>query len=258
MPRLAIIGGTGFYGMTCATLKEKKSVDTKYGVVTVSIYDDGAGAEFAFLPRHGEGHSLAPHKINYRANIMALSLLGVERIIGVCSVGSLRKEIKPGDFVLVDQFLDFTKSRPCTIYDEEGHVVHTDVTEPYCADMNESIRSAVSGDVRMHPKGTYVCAEGPRFETAAEIRMYAMLGGDVVGMTGVPECVLARELGICYACIAVVTNYAAGITDEPLSHGEVIERMNEMGPILQKYVVDRLLNIPLRRKCNCKVASQSL
>jgi 5'-methylthioadenosine phosphorylase len=257
MPRLAIIGGTGFYEMACATLKEKKPVDTKYGRVTVFIYEDGAGGEFAFLPRHGEGHAYAPHRINYRANIMALSLLGVERIIGICSVGSLRKNIGPGDFVLVDQFLDFTKSRPNTFFDEEGHVVHTDVTEPYCADMGGSILSVRSPGVRLHPKGTYVCAEGPRFETAAEIKMFAALGGDVVGMTGVPECVLARELGICYACIAVVTNYAAGITDEPLSHSEVVERMKEMGPVLQKYAVTCLLDIPRTRNCNCKASAQN-
>jgi len=255
MPRLAIIGGTGFYNMACATLKEKKPVDTKYGKVTVSIYEGSDGTEFAFLPRHGEGHSCAPHKVNYRTNILALNLLGVERIIGVCSVGSLRKELKPGDFVLVDQFLDFTKSRPNTFYDEEGHVVHTDVTEPYCPDMNENIRSTKYDGVMLHPNGTYVCAEGPRFETAAEIKMYSALGGDVVGMTGVPECVLARELGICYACIAVVTNYAAGITDEPLSHCEVIEQMKKMGPLLQNYVVDRIAHIPVEKKCNCKGAS---
>src|SRR5208337_3501589 len=120
MPRLAIIGGTGFYRMSGALLKEKKPVDTKYGLVTVSIYTTKKGVEFAFIPRHGEGHACTPHMINYQANIMALKTLGVQRIIGVCSVGSLRKKIKPGDLVLVDQFLDFTKARPSTFFDEEG------------------------------------------------------------------------------------------------------------------------------------------
>ncbi len=254
MPRLAIIGGTGFYEMTCAILKEKKPVVTKYGTVQVSIYLANTGAEFAFLPRHGEGHACAPHRINYRANVMALKQLGVERIIGVCSVGSLRKEIKPGDFVLVDQFLDFTKARPATFFDEEGRVVHTDVTEPYCPEMGACIGEMPAEGIKLHKKGTYVCAEGPRFETAAEIRMFAALGGDVVGMTGVPECVLARELGMCYACISVVTNYAAGISDRPLSHEEVTEHMKKIGAPLQKYAVDCLAGMPEKTGCACKEA----
>jgi 5'-methylthioinosine phosphorylase len=241
MPRTAVIGGTGFYRMEHAELKEKLVVDTKYGPAEVSIYEAG-GEEFAFLPRHGENHACAPHKVNYRANVMALKMIGVERIIGVCSVGSLRKGIKPGDFVLVDQFLDFTKARPSTFYDEEGCVVHTNVTEPYCPDMRERM-GRLATKTKVHKKGTYVCAEGPRFETAAEIRMYAALGGDVVGMTGVPECVLARELGMCYACIAIVTNYAAGISDEPVSHEEVLEEMEKLDDTIQAYVLRCLAKI---------------
>jgi 5'-methylthioadenosine phosphorylase len=253
MPLLAVIGGTGFYEIACATLKEKKLVDTKYGQVGVSIYASKSGKEFAFLPRHGEGHALAPHRVNYRANIMALKVMGVERIIGVCSVGSLSKKIKPGDFVLVDQFLDFTKSRPLTFFEEDGHVVHADVTEPYCPEMRACI-SATPFKGKLHKKGTYVCAEGPRFETAAEIRMFAAIGGDVVGMTGVPECVLARELGMCYACIAVVTNYAAGIGVLPISHEEVTGQMKKMGELLQNYVVDCLACVPERKSCACEEA----
>jgi 5'-methylthioadenosine phosphorylase len=179
-------------------------------------------------------------------------MLGVERIVGVCSVGSLRKGIKPGDFVLPDQFLDFTKGRPDTFFEEEGEVVHTDVTEPYCPEMRERICSAPTGGFRLHKKGTYVCTQGPRFETAAEIRMFKALGGDVVGMTGVPECVLARELGMCYACLAVATNYAAGIGPGPLSHEEVLERMEKMGDALQDYVVSCLALMPEAKGCSCK------
>ncbi|HTY90570.1 MAG TPA: S-methyl-5'-thioadenosine phosphorylase [Methanocella sp.] len=253
MPRLAVIGGTGFYDVASATLKEKRVVDTKYGAVEVSFYM-ADGEEFAFIPRHGAGHTCAPHRVNYRANIMALKQIGVERIIGVCSVGSLRKEIEPGDFVLVDQFLDFTKSRPSTFFDEEGCVVHTNVTEPYCQDMRECMAEVMHRKHRLHYKGTYVCAEGPRFETAAEIRMFAALGGDVVGMTGVPECVLARELGMCYACVAVATNYAAGIGHETISHGEVVEEMEKLGAALQDYVIRCLSVIPEKRGCGCKSA----
>jgi 5'-methylthioadenosine phosphorylase len=253
MPRTAVIGGTGFYSIASAALKEKKAVDTKYGQVIVSVYEAEGGEEFAFIPRHGEGHACAPHKVNYRANIIALKQMGVERVIGVCSVGSLRKNIKPGDFVLVDQFLDFTKSRPSTFFDEDGCVVHTNVTEPYCPEMRAGIGRIPSGR-NIHKKGTYVCADGPRFETAAEIKMFAALGGDVVGMTGVPECVLARELGMCYACIAVVTNYAAGLDNQPVSHEEVMEEMEKLGAALQDYVISCLAAMPEKPGCHCKDA----
>jgi 5'-methylthioadenosine phosphorylase len=249
-----VIGGTGFYDMGSATLKEKKLVETKFGPVTAFIYVSDGGEEFAFLPRHGEGHSIAPHKINYRANIMALKQLGVERIIGVCSVGSLRKDIAPGDIVLVDQFLDFTKGRPDTFFEEEGEVVHTDVTEPYCLEMRACIGGMPTKGFKLHKKGTYVCAQGPRFETAAEIKMFAALGGDVVGMTGVPECVLARELGMCYACLAVVTNYAAGIGDRPFTHEDVVEQMKKAGAMLRGYVVDCFSGMPKKMDCSCKSA----
>jgi 5'-methylthioadenosine phosphorylase len=251
---LAVIGGTGFYEIASATLKEKQVVDTKYGQATVDVYTSKSGKEFIFLPRHGEGHVLAPHAVNYRANIMALKQLGVERIIGVCSTGSLHKDIKPGDFVLVDQFIDFTRGRPETFFDDEGLVVHTDVTEPYCPEMRACISYVPTKGIRLHKKGTYVCAQGPRFETAAEIRMFAALGGDVVGMTGVPECVLARELGMCYACLAVVTNYAAGIGNMPLSHEEVVGQMKKVGTMLQNYVVDCIIGMPEKIGCSCKTA----
>lgn len=250
MPHLAVIGGTGFYGMERAKLKEKRAIDTNYGPSVVSIYDDG-GEEFAFLPRHGESHTCAPHRVNYRANVMALKMLGVERIVGVCSVGSLRKPIRPGDLVLADQFLDFTKARPSTFFDGAGPVVHADVEEPYCPEMRERMAGIAPQGGRLHGKGTYVCVEGPRFETAAEIRMFAALGGDVVGMTGVPECVLARELGICYACVAVATNYAAGIGDAAVSHDKVLEEMGRLGGPLQDYVLRCLRALPDRPGCAC-------
>lgn len=251
MPRLAIIGGTGFYKMSSAPLKEKLEVGTKYGRVTIYIYTGKGGQEFAFLPRHGEEHTCSPSNINYRANIQALKQIGVERIIAVCSVGSLKKDIWPGDFVIIDQFIDFTKSRPTTFFDEGECVVHTDVTNPYCEEIRDCIESVPIEGATLHAKGTYVCTEGPRFETAAEIRMFALMGGDVVGMTAVPECVLARELGICYACVAVVTNFAAGIDDHALTHGEVVEEMNRMQDTINNYVVDCLLSIPEKRSCAC-------
>ncbi|CAJ37461.1 S-methyl-5'-thioadenosine phosphorylase [Methanocella arvoryzae] len=253
MPRTAIIGGSGFYCVPGCNLKEKKVVRTKYGDATLFFYENEKGAEFVFLPRHGEGHTCAPHRINYRANVIALKEAGIERIIGISSVGSLREAIRPGDFVLLDQFLDFTKARPITFFDEDGCVVHTDMTEPYCHDLRQCILSAPRGDIRLHDKGTYVCTEGPRFETAAEIRMYATLGGDVVGMTGVPEVVLARELGMCYAGISVATNYAAGIS-KVVTHEEVLEAMKKIETVLASYVVGCITTVPEVRKCTCKDA----
>jgi 5'-methylthioadenosine phosphorylase len=249
MPRTAIIGGSGFYSVPGCTLIEKQPVQTKYGEVTLFIYRNKDGMEFAFLPRHGEGHTCPPHMINYRANIAALKQAGVERIIAVASVGSLRAHIRPGDFVLLDQFIDFTKSRPSTFFDG-SEVVHTDMTEPFCESLRKCILAAKPAGQKVHEKGTYVCAEGPRFETAAEIRAYAAMGGDVVGMTMVPEVVLARELGMCYAGIAVVTNYAAGISKK-VSHEEVLEAMKKIEGVLANYVVDCLAHIPAERKCAC-------
>lgn len=253
MPRTAIIGGSGFYSVPGCSLKEKKLVNTKYGDATLFFYENVDGLEFIFLPRHGEGHTCAPHRVNYRANIMALKDAGVDRIIALSSVGSLREAICPGDFVLLDQFLDFTKCRPVTFFEEDGCVVHTDMTEPYCQELRQCILAAPRKGISLHDKGTYVCAEGPRFETAAEIRMYAMLGGDVVGMTGVPEVVLAKELGMCYAGIAVATNYAAGIS-KAVTHEEVLEAMKKIESILADYVVGCICTVPSERKCVCRNA----
>ncbi|OPY30287.1 MAG: putative 6-oxopurine nucleoside phosphorylase [Methanocella sp. PtaU1.Bin125] len=250
MPRTAIIGGSGFYSVPGCTLKEKRQISTKYGDVTIFIYADKAGTEFAFLPRHGEGHVCPPHKINYRAQVMALKTAGVESIIAVASVGSLRAFIRPGDFVLVDQFIDFTKTRPSTFF-EGGDVVHVDMTEPFCPGLRKCMLAARPAGVKVHEKGTYVCAEGPRFETPAEIRAYSAMGGDVVGMTMVPEVVLARELSMCYAGIAVVTNYAAGISRTAVSHEEVLAAMKKAEAMLSAYVVDCLAHVPAERKCAC-------
>jgi Purine nucleoside phosphorylase len=205
--------------------------------------------EFVFLPRHGEGHTCPPHMVNYRANIMALKQAGVESIIAVASVGSLRAHIRPGDFVLLDQFIDFTKSRTSTFFDG-SEVVHVDMTEPFCESLRKCVLAAKPSGQKVHERGTYVCSDGPRFETAAEIKAYSAMGGDVVGMTVVPEVVLARELGMCYAGIAAVTNYAAGISKK-VSHEEVLEAMKKIQGVLANYVVDCLAHVPVEKKCAC-------
>ncbi|KNZ69617.1 methylthioadenosine phosphorylase [Thermincola ferriacetica] len=255
MPRLAIIGGTGIYDPSMLNgLKEHKVV-TEYGEIDV-ITGQCCGEDIVFMNRHGKGHALPPHRVNYRGNIMALKNLGVERILATAAVGSLNPEMGPGSFVLCDQFMDFTKSRPQTFYEDgQKGVVHIDMTEPYCAELRNTIyEAACSEDIPVIQGGTYVCTEGPRFETPAEIRMYRQLGGDLVGMTGVPEVVLAREAEICYATVAVVTNYAAGIAREPLTHAEVLVAMRESSERFRKLILAFVKRVPHKRNCLCQNA----
>ncbi|MCQ8898410.1 MAG: S-methyl-5'-thioadenosine phosphorylase, partial [Hadesarchaea archaeon] len=222
--RVGIIGGTGLYRL--AVSGGWRGVRTPYGRVEVLVGGFGPG-RVAFLPRHGRKHEHPPHLVNYRANLWALRSLGVERVLAVSACGSLNPRMRPGELVLLDQFLDFTRSRPATFYTGgRKRVVHVDLTEPYCPELRRILLEAAKEEgVRLHPRGTYVCTEGPRFETAAEIRAFRRLGGDLVGMTNVPECVLARELEMCYAAVGLVTNFAAGLAGTKLTHTEVAERM---------------------------------
>lgn len=252
----AVIGGTGVYNPKMLSSLEEINVETNFGEVLVTV---GKLAEknVAFLARHGSKHSVPPHLINYRANIMALKKLGVEKIIATAAVGSLNPAMGPGDFVLIDQFIDFTKSRPQTFYEGgEIGVLHIDMTEPYCGQLRKVIGQNCPSEVNLHQSGTYVCTEGPRFETPAEISMFAQWGGDLVGMTSVPEVVLARELGMCYAAIAMVTNFAAGICQHPLTHQEVVETMAKNTQNLQKVIMDTLKNLNIARECSCSLANK--
>ncbi len=220
---LGIIGGTGFEDLGA----REQQVHTPFGGITVQVGTLG-GVETVFVARHGKNHRLPPHRVNYRGIISALKELGVREVLATASVGSLKQELQPGQMVLLDQFIDFTKNRSQTFFEGDGPgVVHVDMTEPYCPRLRRVLQEAASagGLATLHEKGTYVATEGPRFETPAEIRMYRLLGGEVVGMTNVPEVVLAREAELCYAAVAVVTNWAAGISPYPLTHGEVLETM---------------------------------
>lgn len=248
----AIIGGTGVYDPKILSDIREESISTRYGDITVKI-GTYAGNEVAFLPRHGEKHSVPPHLINYRANIWGLKELGVKKIIATAAVGSLNKDMAPGDFVLVDQFLDFTHGRIQTFFEGgEFGVVHTDLTEPYCLELRGLLaRSAQETGLSVHCGGTYVCTQGPRFETAGEIKMFAKLGGDLVGMTTVPEVVLAREAGICYATVAMVTNFAAGISPNKLTHQEVLDVMKQNGENLRRLIMQTVANLEEERCCDC-------
>ncbi|ASJ00174.1 S-methyl-5'-thioadenosine phosphorylase [Thermococcus gorgonarius] len=260
MPRIAIIGGSGVYDPSLLSNIREQVVETPYGRVKLKI-GEYEGEEIAFLPRHGEKHSVPPHKINYHANIWALYELGVERILATSAVGSLNLDMKPGDFVILDQLMDFTKTRHYTFYDGEDSphdrkfVAHIDFTEPYCPELRKALMSAAKElGLNYHPTGTYACMEGPRFETRAEIRALKILGADVVGMTQCPEAVLARELEMCYASVAVVTNYAAGISREKLTHTEVVELMEKKGNELKLLLMSAIRYIPKERRCPCKDA----
>ena len=250
--RIAVIGGTGVLSPEMLENVQESKVSTRYGEVE---FKTGIcrGEEVIFMARHGARHTIPPHLVNYRANIEALRLLGVTRIIATSAVGSLNPEMKPGDSVILDQFIDFTKGRISTFFDGgEMGVVHTDFTEPYCPEIRSCLISAArSLGIPVHERGCYVATEGPRFETPAEIRAFRILGGDVVGMTNVPECVLAREASICYGTVAVVTNFAAGISPTPLTHEEVVQVMKENSDRLRNIIINSIAALPRERRCRC-------
>ena len=250
--QIAIIGGTGVYDPNILSGITDELITTPYGNVTVKT-GTYRNRSVVFMNRHGDGHTLPPHLVNYRANIAALKKIGVKYILATAAVGSINPAMQPGHFVLVDQFLDFTKNRQATFFDGgDAGVVHTDMTQPYCPELRDVLsRAARSLRLPSHPVGTYVCTEGPRFETSAEINMYRLLGGDLVGMTGVPEAPLAREAEMCYATAAVVTNYAAGISPTNLSHQEVLDIMQQNGANIRNMLLQAVVWIETDRRCTC-------
>lgn len=250
--KTAIIGGSGVYDPYILEDVREETVSTPFGDVVLML-GNYSGHETAFMARHGQNHTVPPHRINYRANMWALARIGIDRIIATTAVGSLNADMRPGDFVLIDQFMDFTKCRSATYFEGgEAGVVHIDYTDPYCLEIRKAIRKAAQEiGIPLHYGGCYVCAEGPRFETRAEISAFHRLGGDLVGMTNVPEVVLARELGMCYATISMVTNYAAGISHDPLSHQEVLDVMAANAEKLKALLRASLPEIPASRACRC-------
>lgn len=249
---IGIIGGSGIYKLTDkADSIDKKIISTVFGdPVEVSLLDI-EDKQVAFISRHAQDHSLPPHKINFKANIDVLKNLGVTKIIATNSVGSLNYKISPGSFILPTSFLDFTTVRDKTFFNDD--VVHVDMTEPYCPSLNKVIAEC-GEDVMIG--GTYVCTEGPRFETTAEIKMFRMLSGDVVGMTGLPEVVLAREKEICYSSICIVSNFAAGMSSEKLTIDEVFQSMDKIKNKLINLIYKTIGRLENKDDddggCNCK------
>ena len=210
---VAIIAGTAIYSIPGTTLKEER-IETPYGTALVNRVQ-GDFEDLIFLARHGIGHDTPPHKVNYRANIKALEMLGVKRVLATYAVGSINKDIPPLGLGLVTDFLDFTSNRESTFFDGgDSGVKHVDMSITYNPILNKKLLTlAPEFDINLHPDTVYVTTNGPRLESPAEIRGYAQLGGDVVGMTGIPEATLARELDLCYAAIAFSVNWAAGIEE---------------------------------------------
>lgn len=242
MKRIAIIGGTGWDANTLKstfTNSRPETISTRWGNANVSFcpLDD---REIIFMHRHVSPESathVPPHRINYRANIAALQELNVELILAASAVGGLHVDWPSGRFALLDQIIDFTSGRESTFHDDD--VVHIDMTSPYDERAKVLLRqAAVKNNIDLHENIVYLCTNGPRFETAAEIRMFAQWGADVVGMTGMPEVALARELQIPYAGIAVITNAAAGISSSPLTHEEVQTEMQRALPKLTSIIMD--------------------
>lgn len=221
---LGIIGGTGLTTLGTLEVKSREMVSTPFGEPSGPItHGELEGHRVVFLPRHGAAHTIPPHRVNYRANIWALHHIGVRRVIAVAAVGSLHKGIAPASLVLPDQIIDYTWGRCHTFFDEGlDQVVHIDFTNPYCPRLRGVLlQAAKEAGVVLRASATYGATQGPRLETAAEIRRMARDGCHLVGMTGMPEAALARELDLSYACCAVVSNWAAGMVAEEIT----LERM---------------------------------
>lgn len=245
--RGAIIVGTGI-GKIGGLEFEPRTIQTAYGEAFVNI-GVGEADGLVWLARHGAEHEIPPHQINFRANLKALQMLGVKLILASNAVGSISRQMPPGSLMLLDDFLDFTSGRPLSFYDGgKTGVVHADMNAPYCSSLRGALLNlAPQFGLHISPQATYVATNGPRFETPAEIRMYAKLGGDVVGMTGVPEVVLARELGMHYAAAAFSINWAAGLEEKMEFVGDKMsESLDKMIALMVK-----TLQEPVSMDCNC-------
>jgi len=251
---IGIFGGTGIYDSGLLTNSEEISIDTPYGktsdTITIGNFN---GRKIAFLPRHGKKHSIPPHMINFRANIWAFKELGIKRIIAPSAVGSLKEELQPGHVVLPNQFLDFTKSRIGS-FSENGRVIHISVADPFCPELQNTILDvAKNQNITIHKDCTYVCIEGPRFSTKAESKFFKSTGADIIGMTLVPECQLAREAQMCYASISTVTDYDVW-AEKPVTAKEVIETLSKNVETTKKMLTMLIDKIPQTRSCACEKA----
>lgn len=255
---IGIFGGSGFYSFAESDIQEIK-IDTPYGPHsdTIALMTIN-GRSVAFMPRHGHAHTLPPHKVPYKANLWAFKQLGIKRIIAPAAVGSLQPHIKPGDFVLVDQFIDRTNNREDTYYDGP-ETTHISSADPYCPELRQIARDATSSEnVAVHYAGTCVVIQGPRFSTKAESRWFTQMGWDVINMTQYPEVVLARELEMCYVNISLVTDYDAGVVanEGPVQAVDVAAILKQNTENVKRVIKRMIDNIPVTRGCECGSALQ--
>ena len=247
---IGVIGGSGIRGIFDAGTATTHALATPWGPPSGPIEEgEIGGVRVLFLPRHGPGHTIPPHRVNYRANDDALRELGADANVTVSSVGSLKEELAPGTFVLPNQFVDLTKGRPTTFF-EGGRVYHVSLADPFCPDLSTAAAAAGTAESTPFVEGrTYVCVEGPRFSTRAESRFFRGFA-DVIGMTLVPEVTLARERGICYVCLAMVTDYDVW-ADRPVEAREIVEVMHRnsdrMARVLKR-LIPTLTHVPT---CRC-------
>jgi len=245
---IGVIGGSGLYALLDGA--REHDVSTPYGAPSdpITIAEVG-GRSVAFLPRHGRDHRFPPHRIPYRANLWALRALGVRQIVAPCAVGGLRPELGPGTFVVPDQLIDRTSGRAQTFYD--AGAVHLSFADPYCPDGRAAVLEAAQ-PVRAVDGGTMVVVEGPRFSTRAESRWFTSIGGTIVNMTGHPEAVLARELGLCYTTIALVTDLDAGVEgDHGVTQEEVFSVFAANTERLRGVLLEAVTKLPTERTCPC-------
>jgi 5'-methylthioadenosine phosphorylase len=250
---VGVIGGSGLYQMGGLEKIRAIQIQTPFGRPSDG-YVQGSlhGTRLLFLPRHGRGHRWLPTEVNFRANIFGMKKLGVERIISVSAVGSLREEIAPGHVVIPDQFIDRTTQRPSTFFGR-GIVAHVSLADPFCPSLSETLtRAAQEEGAAVHPKGTYLCMEGPQFSTRAESRLYRSWGADVIGMTNLQEAKLAREAEICFATLALATDYDCwNQTAGNVEIEQVLTLLKENVRLAQRIIGRAIRYLPRERSCGC-------
>jgi 5'-methylthioadenosine phosphorylase len=253
---IAVIGGSGLYEMEGLTEMQEKKITTPFGATSDTIVVGTLeGIRVAFLPRHGRGHRINPSEVNHRANIYALKTMGVEQIISVSACGSLKQELAPRDMVFPDQLFDRTKSRPSTFF-EKGIVAHVGMANPYCLELSGRLYQSATGlGLRTHKGGTYVCIEGPQFSTKAESHVYRSLGFSVIGMTNIPEAKLAREAEICYASVALVTDYDVW-KEDAVTVDMVMGNLQANTANVKRLLKTVLPHVVRARLCECAAALQ--
>ncbi|HHL40452.1 MAG TPA: S-methyl-5'-thioadenosine phosphorylase [Deltaproteobacteria bacterium] len=255
---IGVIGGSGLYEMEGLTAIESVKVETPFGDPSDEFVTGRLGdARLVFLPRHGRGHRLLPSEINYRANIYAMKKLGVQWIISISAVGSMKEEIEPGHIVIVDQFFDRTMGRASSFFGD-GVVGHVEFADPVCPDLSDRLyEAAAAAGATVHKGGTYICIEGPQFSTKAESRIYRSWGVEVIGMTNIPEAKLAREAEICYATVALSTDYDCWHeTEESVTVEMILETLRKNVATAKEIIKRAVPSISPRRGCRCPEAAR--